>query len=526
MKKTKAFLSFVLALTILASCFGFNAFAEENEKYSAKIKVTYNQSSAREICNMINDMRKSSDAWYWDTDNKTKVTLTSLGDLTYDYSLEKIAMQRAAETALRYSHYRTDGTICFTAFNEFGYSAENYGENIAEGLSSAAGINSLWREDDDDYNGQGHRRNMLNPDFNAVGIAHVVYNTVDYWVEVFAKTANPDTTPVPKDILDVETFASVKIDGSLIESVDFVPEKVQAKYKKDISVPDIKAELSLKETFPKFKCTAEDFEKELSVGDTDFAELKDDKLTGKELGKTQLNIKAFGVSKELELEVICEHEYELISEEAATCMSTGIKTYSCKICGHKYQEEAPKLNHDMTHHEGVEPTCVKPGIMEYWHCSLCNKDYDDEKGSEVIDPDFLELPSLGHKEQSIGTTVKATCFNEGVIAGTKCSVCGKVLKEKTTTPKKKFGKITLKKLTGAFKASWKTASKASGYKLRYSLKKSFKSSKTVSVKPSKSYKVKGLKSGKTYYVRVKAFKKSGGKTLYSNWSPTASVKVK
>ncbi len=524
MKKIKAFLSFFLALTILVSCFGFNAFAEESGKYSAKIKVTYNQSSAREICAMINDMRKSSDAWYWDTDNKTKVSLSSLGDLTYDYSLEKIAMQRAAETALRYSHYRTDGTICFTAFDEFGYSAVNYGENIAEGLSSAAGINSLWREDDADYNGQGHRRNMLNPDFNAVGIAHVVYNTVDYWVEVFAKTANAVTTPA--EALDGEALASVKIDSSIIENVDFVPEKVQAKYKKDVNAPEIKAELSIKEMFPDFKCAVEDFEKELSVDDTDFAELKDGKLTGKQLGKTQLSVKAFGVSKKLELEIICEHDYALVSEDKPTCTSTGINTYLCRICGHINQEEIPKLNHSMTHHEGVEPTCEKTGKMEYWHCSLCDKDYDDEKGGAVIDPDFIELPALGHKVKSVGDPVSATYFKQGLIPAKECSVCGKSLSGKTVIPKKTFGKIKLKSLPKAFKASWKGIAKASGFKLQYSLKKSLKSSKTVSVKPSKSYKVKGLKSKKTYYVRVRAFQKSGGKTLYSNWSPAASVKVK
>ena len=38
-----------------------------------------------------------------------------------------------------------------------------------------------WREDDDDYEGQGHRRNMLSADFDAIGMGHVYSNGVHYW---------------------------------------------------------------------------------------------------------------------------------------------------------------------------------------------------------------------------------------------------------------------------------------------------------------------------------------------------------
>jgi len=36
----------------------------------------------------------------------------------------------------------------------------------------------------------------------------------------------------------------------------------------------------------------------------------------------------------------------------------------------------------------------------------------------------------------------------------------------------------------------------------------------------------GLKSGKTYYVRVRTFKKVKGSYIYSNWSKVKKVKVK
>ena len=55
-----------------------------------------------------------------------------------------------------------------------------------------------------------------------------------------------------------------------------------------------------------------------------------------------------------------------------------------------------------------------------------------------------------------------------------------------------------------------------------------KSAKTIKVKKAKTVKqvVKNLKSKKTYYVQIRAYKTVGGKTYYSAWSGTKKVKVK
>jgi hypothetical protein len=60
------------------------------------------------------------------------------------------------------------------------------------------------KETKEDYNGQGHRRNMLDKGFTAVGIAHFKYKGWDYWVQEFgnpvlnanATTANDSETTV------------------------------------------------------------------------------------------------------------------------------------------------------------------------------------------------------------------------------------------------------------------------------------------------------------------------------------------
>ena len=101
-----------------------------------------------------------------------------------------------------------------------------------------------------------------------------------------------------------------------------------------------------------------------------------------------------------------------------------------------------------------------------------------------------------------------------------CCSKPKRVKIASVTPKKK-----------AFTVKWKKA-KGSGYQLQYSTNKSFKNAKAVRVKYGRLSKtVKMLKRNKTYYVRIRAYKKyktaSGKtKTVYGKWSVKKSVIIK
>ena len=70
--------------------------------YASEISmdVTFNQTEARAMLDRINDFRTGSDAWYWDQTDTNKVYVTGLSTLEYDYELEKVAMQRAAEIVI------------------------------------------------------------------------------------------------------------------------------------------------------------------------------------------------------------------------------------------------------------------------------------------------------------------------------------------------------------------------------------------------------------------------------------------
>lgn len=188
------------------------------------ISVQYGQTEARTILDMINEMRTSStDAWYWKQDDTTKTYCTNLQPLQYDYDLEKTAMQRAAEIAIIYSHTRPNNKDTFSAFYENSVYYTYAGENIAVGYGTADSVNDGWREDNELYAGQGHRRNMLNSKFNCVGIGHVYYNGFHYWVENFAYRDKVNTTPVSAD--NTETTLTIPVATSKISNFNITFDK-------------------------------------------------------------------------------------------------------------------------------------------------------------------------------------------------------------------------------------------------------------------------------------------------------------
>lgn len=109
-------------------------------------------------------------------------------------------------------------------------------------------------------------------------------------------------------------------------------------------------------------------------------------------------------------------------------------------------------------------------------------------------------------------------------------------KQNTTAAKSDTAKVTLQQVkkvkAKAFKkqmkVSWKKQNQASGYQIRYSLKKNMKkaSTKNVTGNNKKVITIKKLKSKKVYYVQVRSCKKLNGKTIYGSWSSKSKVRIK
>ena len=280
LKKASAFfLAAVLSLSVGSS----NVSAAENT-VNVKLEVQYGQAEAREITDMVNAFRTGSEAWYWNEDDATKTVYNDLGTLTYDKTLEQVAMKRAAELALGDSHTRVNGEGCFTAFAEYGYSGRASGENIAAGYISAKDVFVGWREDKDYYAGQGHRRNMLSPDFDAIGMGHVYANGIHYWaMELGNVSAAGDSG------IDGDQTVTVEIQNSSIHSLSTEKDTYQTVSGNTIDLPTVNAVAEAPTFWPEGGSAVVTVENpDWKIDNELIARITGGKLLGKSAGTTTL----------------------------------------------------------------------------------------------------------------------------------------------------------------------------------------------------------------------------------------------
>ena len=275
-----------------------------------KLKVTYDQSDARSMLKLINGFRTGEEAWYYMPDG-SKTYVKGLKKLTYDYTLEKAAKQRAAEIALLLSHTSPDGSKCFTALNSnYSYT----GESICLGHKNAKAAFIALQETDDDYAGQGHRRIMLNKNYNAVGCAKVKYNGYSFYVLEFGYTDKPDTSKTKAD--DSTKKVTIKADTD-VEEVS--ASNVETSVKKITLGIDMKAALPSKATATiTFENAWRDNEvsasQKISWSTTsDCVEIEDGDLIGVKAGTATLTAKAFGKKLKIKVTVLSTPKISKIS---------------------------------------------------------------------------------------------------------------------------------------------------------------------------------------------------------------------
>ena len=381
------------------------------------ISVQYGQTEARTILNMINEMRTSStDAWYWKQDDTTKTYCTNLQPLQYDYDLEKTAMQRAAEIAIIYSHTRPNNKDTFSAFYENSVYYTYAGENIAAGYGTADSVNDGWREDNELYAGQGHRRNMLNSKFNCVGIGHVYYNGFHYWVENFAYRDKVNTTPVSAD--NTETTLTIPVATSKISNFNITFDKDEYSLKTgestsiSVSDPAISVFGHWGSRFVFVTDTPD-----LTIADSTVATLSGT-ITGISEGDTTISASLYGLTAHQTAAVKvhnCENHWDDGKiTTTPTCTKTGVKQYTCTICSETKTEEIAALGHDYSSDWTIDTAaaCETVGSKSH-HCTRC----DSKK-------DITEIPASGKHTWNNGVITKpATIAKEGVKTYT-CTVCG------------------------------------------------------------------------------------------------------
>ena len=327
MKKS---LSFLLAVVMMISSFSVGlttAFAAD--VLNAEIEVTYQQTEARSMLSLINNFRKSSYAWYWKENNKDKVTCRGLSNLVYDYDLEKIAMQRAAEVAVKFSHIRPNGESWYSAYPYRVYMS--CGENIAAGYVDAQDVFIGWREDNENYDGQGHRRNMLSSDYAAVGIACAEYGGVKYWVQEFGSPAK-NVTPTAAN--NAKTGVEFDVNTSDMKNVNITADvkNIDIKTGEPADLPIVSVDFMMEDIRPVKTVINSSVTPEWTVEDNSVVQIFDGKIVALKEGQTTVTATVMGKKISIPITVtISENE---CSHTSVKWVGDGkIVAKQCQKCG-------------------------------------------------------------------------------------------------------------------------------------------------------------------------------------------------
>lgn len=179
----------------------------------------------------------------------------------------------------------------------------------------------------------------------------------------------------------------------------------------------------------------------------------------------------------------------------------------------------------------LEATRVKAKSTAYKTIVLSWNKVSGASGYEIYRADSKKGPYRKIKTISNGNTCtfknKKLKFNRKYYykvrafkttgTGTEYAADSNILTAKTTLGAPTFKKK--KKSASELKITWKKVTGATGYQIKYSLKKK-SGYKTVLVKKGKaaSHVISGLKARKTYYVKMRAYRTVKGKKVYGAWS--------
>lgn len=242
------------------------------------------------------------------------------------------------------------------------------------------------------------------------------------------------------------------------------------------------------------------------------------------------------------------HDYEFKEHKTLpTCTGEGEDVYECKKCGAEKTESVAALGHGETELRNVrQATCIEDGYTGDLCCKVCGEVV--VKGSVIKGVHDLKPEKIEEKDVvENGRKYHVTVWRD------RCEICGECFEpyenkeyvcdvETGTAPTTAIRPTTAKKpekTTCVGKGSIKSAKNikrckiklklnkvagAKGYQIRYATNKRFK--KAVIRNSKLSYTIGKLKKGKTYYVKARAYIKSGKNKVYGKWSKAKKVKIK
>lgn len=253
-------------------------------------------------------------------------------------------------------------------------------------------------------------------------------------------------------------------------------------------------------------------------------------------------------------QLICDHEAKrLITDKKATCTAAGSGHYVCDTCGKTVQTNvsiAAKGHTWSAWTVTVKPTTSRAG-EESRTCSVCKK-AEKRQVSKLSQKKYkitykLNKGKNNKKNPKTYTSAKKVVLKKPTRKGyafkgwytnsnyTKKITSIKKGSKKNYTLYAKWSKVKVKKATGLkvtntkgknLVVKYSKVSGAKGYQITYATNSKFTKGKKVVNTTKRTKTIQKLKKGKTYYVRVRAYKKdSTGRKVYGKYSTVKKIKI-
>lgn len=118
---------------------------------------------------------------------------------------------------------------------------------------------------------------------------------------------------------------------------------------------------------------------------------------------------------------VCEHDYQVTAETAATCTEDGSKTYTCSKCGDSYSEAVPALGHKY-----VDGVCSNCGAEESTTPPVCEHDYKVTEKAATCTETGSKTYTCSKCGDSYTETIVALghSYNNGVVTAPTCTAKG------------------------------------------------------------------------------------------------------
>ena len=226
-----------------------------------------------------------------------------------------------------------------------------------------------------------------------------------------------------------------------------------------------------------------------------------------------------------------------------TCTKDGKIEFVCSLCGHIFSTTTIEAKgHDFGDNNELEYckncTAKNPNYTPPTTTTEPTSETKPATSTTVTQPTTAVSTTLTPSSQPVTSTVTATSAEYQVpITAAQTTKTADTTKKATATKKsnktvKKPKNTKIKKLTSKkanLTITWSKISGVKGYQIQVATDKKFKKNKkTVTIKKQKTTKktIKKLKSGKKYYVRIRTYKISKNKKVYSSWTKAKKVKIK